>query len=429
MGTFNRVGFYSNLPIFYNDEVMVFICVMDKRDTFSDSSTPMYIDDIMFPVCMPVSCDYNDYGGGICNNRDANVEHIEKAFGGIDIDSIISILSYDSFEYKEEITEEYYKENILFRNDSDKYIKINDFMKKYGLTNHYMFTIMERKDVYDKMVKLSNKPFFDETGLSKYRIGNYWLGQLGFVEKDEDSYKYGSKYVLKDYDGEYYVSSSSIFARIMKDDMVVEESLNMHKLIDKWEELTGKKLEYNKAIEKYNIVDVSYDESKKAYEAKKIDKNKLTEIHGNEQELLNNICEDILDHIIKVDAAFNNLMHEMTDYSVLTDTLVYNMYMPLDVSYIGSMSCLHVPQSCCIYDADTIFQDSFKQIVCDFVRFNLTLSKMCGYYIFSSYGAQDMSDVDNLIDRLSLMRLFSNIVDERLKERIKDEEDNNFEWC
>ena len=101
----------------------------------------------------------------------------------------------------------------------------------------------------------------------------------------------------------------------------------------------------------------------------------------------------------------------------------------LDVSYIGSMSCLHVPQSCCIYDADTIFQDSFKQIVCDFVRFNLTLSKMCGYYIFSSYGAQDMSDVDNLIDRLSLMRLFSNIVDERLKERIKDEEDNNFEWC
>ena len=100
--------------------------------------------------------------------------------------------------------------------------------------------------------------------------------------------------------------------------------------------------------------------------------------------------------------------------------------MPNDISFIGVCSCLHVPQACLIYDGDTLFSTEFKNIVTNFVKFNLTLSRFCGYYTLSSYGSQQLSDIDMLKDIQHLHNQYSKIIDEKLKKRLKDEEELSF---
>lgn len=419
MGSFNRVGFYSNLPIFWEDEVMVFICAINKKYLLSNTSIPMIIDENAFPVCMPISCDYDGYGGGKCNDYDANVKFIEKAFGDAKIEDIIRKLSNSNFEYDEDITDT--------KDSTDISYKINEFMKKYNLTDCVLFITMERKDVYDEMVQISNKPFFSLHNLEGSRIGSYWLTQLGFIESYNQYPDYIKEYHLNNYDGEYYVQSTGIFPKIVNDYKVVGQHVNnIGDFIHQWESITNTKLQYDKKIEEYNIVDISFDLSKKAYNDKKSDVLALDDMDFDNEELINKFGDDIIESINKVRTAFEEIKHSSKNESILTESFAYSNKMPNDISFIGVCSCLHVPQACLIYDGDTLFSTEFKNIVTNFVKFNLTLSRFCGYYTLSSYGSQQLSDIDMLKDIQHLHNQYSKIIDEKLKKRLKDEEELSF---
>lgn len=78
MGCFNRVGFYSHLPITYNNNIVCFICVFRKYK--NHETTPIAPFGILEPLCLPIFGQYDDYGSIYNIVRDGNVEYIEECF-------------------------------------------------------------------------------------------------------------------------------------------------------------------------------------------------------------------------------------------------------------------------------------------------------------------------------------------------------------
>ena len=61
MGCFNKMGFYSHLPITAGDEIMLFICINNSKQY--DIDVNMEISDGMFtPICLPICGKYDEYG-------------------------------------------------------------------------------------------------------------------------------------------------------------------------------------------------------------------------------------------------------------------------------------------------------------------------------------------------------------------------------
>ena len=75
MGCFNKVGFYSNLPIKCGDDIVYFICA-----TFGKLTDNTYCNDMIEPICLPIFGKYNDYGSIDTIIRDKNVCSIENEF-------------------------------------------------------------------------------------------------------------------------------------------------------------------------------------------------------------------------------------------------------------------------------------------------------------------------------------------------------------
>ena len=154
MGCFNKVGFYSNLPIKCQDDIVYFICA-----TFGKLTDNIYCHDMVEPICLPIFGKYDEYGSIDDIIKDKNVTAIEKLFGN-NIERIINIIeecqyfSLNDIENnrreiktrKEPFIKDY--ENIL-----SKLINTLDF---YSLSPNdvSLCVTMEHKSVYDEMCTL-----------------------------------------------------------------------------------------------------------------------------------------------------------------------------------------------------------------------------------------------------------------------------------
>lgn len=162
MGCFNSIGFYSKMPIHYNDNVVLFICAGYNYN--SATYMPIYTVDRFFPITFQINGKYNDCGGIKNVEKDVNVEYLEKLFG-YSIEDVVTALGDASFiTYSDLISR---KIEDPFRDSSYKMIaeiieKLHnghnkkdkiDLCDPFVRDNMFLTCCMERKEVFDVMVK------------------------------------------------------------------------------------------------------------------------------------------------------------------------------------------------------------------------------------------------------------------------------------
>lgn len=143
MGCFNMVGFYSNLPIKANDDIVYFICAsygkLDDRNVLEPNS-------IIEPICLPIFGKYNEYGSIDDIVCDINVQSIERTFN-MPMHEFVRIIEDNSFVTMNDCKNEDYK-SILTKMVDSQYFRNKE--------NISLCVTMEHKSVYDTMTTLFN---------------------------------------------------------------------------------------------------------------------------------------------------------------------------------------------------------------------------------------------------------------------------------
>lgn len=154
MGCFNKVGFYSNLPIKYEDEIVYFICA-----TFGKLTDNTYCNDMVEPICLPIIGTYDEYGSIDNIVKDSNVIAIEEKFGN-DIKKIIDAIEVCQYYSLNDIRNDYKEVNTrkekFIKIYEEILIKLVETIKFYSLSPNdvSLCVTMEHKSVYDEMCTL-----------------------------------------------------------------------------------------------------------------------------------------------------------------------------------------------------------------------------------------------------------------------------------
>ena len=149
MGCFNMVGFYSNLPIKANDEIVYFICASYCKLYDSHVIEPSCI---IEPICLPIFGKYNEYGSIDDIVCDINVQSIELALN-MPMHEIVRIIENESFNTIND------SENNDYKAILSKLLDSQYFRNKENIS---LCVTMEHKSVYDTMSTLFNDKYTDE---------------------------------------------------------------------------------------------------------------------------------------------------------------------------------------------------------------------------------------------------------------------------
>ena len=405
MGCFNKIGFYSHLPIKYGDKIVIFLCTTIKNVQRNDAN-PIYIDELVQPLSLPIFCEYDEYGGGENFEQEANLKLIESVFG-TKIEELISFLYGKIYTYSPDIEDEIGK-------------SINKFLEQNTIQEYGIFYTMERRDVFDKMVEISNKPFFqiEDYNNGSY-IGDYWLNKLGFicVEKHNKTFRYDNIYKLKDVETEYFVTSNGHASNICKGLSIIDTfSDGIKDFINKWEKITGIPLQYDKSNESTNRVDISYDISLEAYKRYiKADEEIKNLVDNNLEDLTEKMGEDFINSYLR-------LQSKIKDYK-------NNSNFFTDRNYSGEMGCndiwafsyhmqLHMEDiSLCLYKRLNIEQlKELKPVACQLANFNKTLGDLCGSYEFSYYGHQEVCYSPYIEEFDELHKFYGSVINQMIEQ-------------
>ena len=136
MGSFDRLGFYSKLPISCGDEMVLFVCADTSKFNHNRNGICDMADDGIVPIAAPFICKYNDYGTGVDFVQDANYNLFKEKFG----------MTIEEFE------------NIIFDlsgyNILDCQKGLDDLKKKNRTANNYHH---ETKEDFKNMISLIKK--------------------------------------------------------------------------------------------------------------------------------------------------------------------------------------------------------------------------------------------------------------------------------
>jgi hypothetical protein len=163
MGSFNKIGFISSLPIFSGDEATLVFMIPNK---YSDNkhSGVCYSTDLYEPAFLPIFGEYDDYGRIENVKMTDSVKFIENFFG-IDIDTIIHEVD----------------DNSVGRGD-----KKCSATKNVEIYKKLTFGL-ELTKVYNKMSTYKRLAYYEDYNTE------FWLDKLGFkqIEDNKDQrYKY-----------------------------------------------------------------------------------------------------------------------------------------------------------------------------------------------------------------------------------------------
>ena len=153
MGCFNKIGFYSHLPITYDNDIVYFICISKKYK--NHETTPIAPFGILEPICLPIFGKYDDYGS-ICDIvRDNNVEYIEKCFN-LTIEEIIEAIDTCGCNTINDLEQNERLNGKIFKEKTEKYKSILSKFKNHFKSIYYDFDddfsltfTMELLDVYN----------------------------------------------------------------------------------------------------------------------------------------------------------------------------------------------------------------------------------------------------------------------------------------
>lgn len=406
MGCFNKMGFYSHLPITYGDDIVMFICV-DNTHSYESDANSIYIDTFYSPYCLPIYGKYNDYGFIEDIVKDANTNLLEKRFGQT-IEEILDLI--------------YRKDNSYPRDIKYKYEDMFESAVKEGEVPSFILT-MERRDVFDAMVQISNKPYFDKYACEwLHSIGDFWLSMLGFIKKEEIE-QYGHyRYDLDGYNCDYYIKSNGRCPKIVNTKTLVEYSIykGCQELIEKWKELTGIELKFtDESLYDKNIIDLSFEITSDIFYANFKDENDdvILNLENVTDEKLRELIEDYK-RISKTVGKGNFFTDD--HYTFVSDG---KKKFPNDIIPFNNYCCLLFRNSMYLYDDYyNIFTEDFKKICCDFAKFNYTLSGLCGKYDVSMYGNQSVADKFYLNNFTELNEAYSRTIN-KLKSKYGNEEE------
>lgn len=149
MGCYNMVGFYSNLPIKANDDIVYFICASYGNLYDYNVLEP---NDIIEPICLPIFGKYNEYGTIEDIVCDTNVQAIENTFN-MPMHIITQTIENNSFITIDDSKNEDY-ERIL-----NKLLDSQYFRNKEKIS---LCVTMEHKSVYDTMATLFKDKYTTE---------------------------------------------------------------------------------------------------------------------------------------------------------------------------------------------------------------------------------------------------------------------------
>ena len=142
MGSFNKKGCFSNMPIVYGDRVVALLGVRDKQgeDCFNFGN-------VFTPISLPIRGEYDDYGS--LKNIDYSPTHkILEDWFDLSIEEIVKMGERCSIG----CNNDYPQEEEFF----DK--AFGDFKPMFMREHEYSFTlIMEHEEVFDKIVHI-HKP-------------------------------------------------------------------------------------------------------------------------------------------------------------------------------------------------------------------------------------------------------------------------------
>lgn len=222
MGCYNRVGFFSNLPIQLGDKMVAFICCGHRRtsDTIlinSMETMPMNETDILSPICAPFTCEYDEYGNVRSVDEDANDEFFRK-YLHISLSALINLIHdfgpytfnelskfEEQIQKRDEKTFKIYAEHGKiwekqdFQKEEDKsnieYVKrYMDILSKifksipslyftvFDWKDFYICETFERKDVYDSIVEAA-KSNCAQSGIPKNDVENGFKFKLKKITK------------------------------------------------------------------------------------------------------------------------------------------------------------------------------------------------------------------------------------------------------
>ena len=81
MGSFDKLGFFSKLPISFGDEIVMFVCANTSSRRNNLNSICDMTESGITPIAAPFFCQYNDYGSGQKFIEDANYILFKEKFG------------------------------------------------------------------------------------------------------------------------------------------------------------------------------------------------------------------------------------------------------------------------------------------------------------------------------------------------------------
>jgi hypothetical protein len=363
MGSFNKIGSISGLPISCGDEtVLIFLRKNKYNDNFLGGVC--YSHDWFAPALLPIFGIYDDYGRIEDIERNSAVDYIEGIFGK-DIQSIVVDIDDMAVGRGRESIE-----------------------PPTGSYEDFTFCL-EHRSVYEKLA--SNKII----SYTKEYLPEYWLDKLGFVRiEDNSDSRYKQTWIHKSLPSDTFLHSDGTWGHLIKGGVQVKTSTyHPNELEEAMQKLTNGGYKSSLIEEDKSIcsIDLSIVLHKERLEREaKEDLEDMDEI------------EQIKRKISHFTRGKNRGISSVNDYS-------RNMYLT------GTTTSEYADLSQLILNID-------GKIVADFIRFNIGVSRLNAKYTPSNYGSQDQ-DLELYYD---MNRLYRNILLEKAKYHYDEEGDIDF---
>ena len=214
MGCFNMVGFYSNLPIKANDNIVYFICASYGKLDDSNIIEPSCI---IEPICLPIFGKYNEYGSIESIVCDRKVQAIERTFN-IPMQNIVQIIEDNSFITINDCKNDDYKAIL------SKILDTQHFRNKEKIS---LCVTMEHKSVYDTMVTLFNDKYTIELGEKLNEI-------LDFIKESKSNYfnLFNHSPITYDLEAILYIQQKKLESNMSDEEVIKNLS---EKEIEEWQ--------------------------------------------------------------------------------------------------------------------------------------------------------------------------------------------------
>lgn len=239
MGCFNYCGFLSNLPIQYNDDIVIMFGISYKNE---NGFHGIYPTDNVIPTTLPIFGKYDDYGSIDDIIEDDNVKYLESYFG-CTIKDVINII--EDRNYITNVTSDV--------EDKEKFEEHNDILRLIGADDKFICgMMMEHRFVYEKLSSMNNKLIINKPNYLNRMI----LEDLGFV-----SYENSKSIMVKN---NRYVEVLFEWMKIVnedeepKDNEIPFDSINnVSDFVKEWNIITNDNIvisDYLKNVKKYEYI-------------------------------------------------------------------------------------------------------------------------------------------------------------------------------